>query len=100
MFGGHGGHGHGHDEHAIEAQELHDEDDIRLRALLILSETFIMRPSGTSGTSIHGFDKSVRCSGCCGAYSKTRIFAVLVCLKFRLEMHRGILEWVRFSVQS
>jgi len=44
MFGGHGhGHGHQSDEHGLAHEEVqHDEDDIRLRALLILSETFIM----------------------------------------------------------
>jgi len=45
MFGGHG-HGHGHEDHAehghAELPPEQDEDDIRLRALLILTETFIM----------------------------------------------------------
>ena len=57
MFGGHG-HGHGHSEgghehgsHGEHDEPHHetDEDDIRLRALLILTETFIM----TLGSCAH-----------------------------------------------
>lgn len=48
LFGGHG-HDHGHESHQHgspheldEAQNVADEDDIRVRALLLLTETFIM----------------------------------------------------------
>ncbi|CAK9089838.1 Solute carrier family 35 member B1-like [Durusdinium trenchii] len=41
-FGGHGHGAHQSDEHGGHEVVEHDEDDIRLRGLLILSETFIM----------------------------------------------------------